>query len=80
MAKSYSYFMHIFTFEIPDNFIKPSMRGLRLCAPSFLKLLWFAHRYVCVSVCVSTPKCKYLCISNYTYVFECNRTSNSQIA
>ena len=32
-------------------------RGLRLCAPGFLKLFWFAHQYVvCVCVCVSTPK------------------------
>ena len=28
--------------------------GAGWCMPGFLKLLWFAHWYVCV--CVSTPK------------------------
>ena len=33
---------------------KAGMRGQRLHAPGFLKLLWFVHRYVCVRafVCV----------------------------
>ena len=32
-------------------FFKPGACSLWLCAPGFLKLLWFARRYVCVSVC-----------------------------
>ena len=30
---------------------KPGARGQRPHASGFLKLLWFAHQYVCVSVC-----------------------------
>ena len=35
---------------------KPGMRDLWPCVPGLLKLLWFMHRYVCVSVCVSALK------------------------
>ena len=35
-----------------DQIFKPGMRGLRLRTPGFLKLLWFTHWYVCVSVCL----------------------------
>ena len=31
---------------------KLGARGRRPCVPGFLKLLWFAHRYVCLSVCM----------------------------
>ena len=31
--------------------IKPGARGRRPRAPGFLKLLWFARRYVCMFVC-----------------------------
>ena len=34
---------------------KPGARGRRPLAPGFLKLLWFARRYVCVCVCVCPP-------------------------
>ena len=30
---------------------KLAMSGLRPHAPGFLKLLWLAHQYVCLSVC-----------------------------
>ena len=32
--------------------VKPGARGRRPRAPGFLKLLWFARRYVCVCMCV----------------------------
>ena len=32
------------------KFLKPGVCSRRLCAPGFLKLLWFVCRYVCVSV------------------------------
>ena len=32
---------------------KPGTCSLQPCMSGFLKLLWFAHWYVCVSVCVS---------------------------
>ena len=38
-----------------NNIIKPGARG-RTRAPGFLKLLWFACRYVCMCVYVSAPE------------------------
>ena len=35
---------------------KPGVRGQRLCAPGFLKLLWSTCQYACVCVCVSAPR------------------------
>ena len=49
--------MSFFTTHI---LFKPGARGQRPRAPGFLKLLWFAHQYscvcVCLSVCVSVPE------------------------
>ena len=33
---------------------KPGTHGLWSRMPGFLKLLWFAHRYVCAYVCLSS--------------------------
>ena len=38
--------------ETFSSIIKPGARSRRPRAPGFLKLLWFARRYVCVCVCV----------------------------
>ena len=42
-----------FTYPGRKGFVKPSACGLWQCSPGFLKLLWFARRYVCLSVCLS---------------------------
>ena len=38
------------------NFYTRCMQAAGPSAPGFLKLLWFVHQYVCVSVYVSTPE------------------------
>ena len=35
-----------------NELFKPGACGLRLHMPGFLKLLWFACRYMCVCVCL----------------------------
>ena len=42
--------------SIQQQDILNQTRGGRSRAPGFLKLLWFTCRYVCLSVCVSTPE------------------------
>ena len=46
--------------SIPCTVFKPGARVLRPRAPGFLKLLWFARRYVCVCVCMCVCLC--LCV------------------
>ena len=38
------------------NVFKPGAHGRRPRVRGFLKLLWFARRYVCLCVCVSAPE------------------------
>ena len=43
--------MNYLTVISSKKIFKPGTRGQRPHAPGFLKLLWFARRYACVSVC-----------------------------
>ena len=57
------------TYNSRFSFFKLGAHGQRLRAPGFLKLLWFARWYVCVSLCVHPQGHYYYFIILYYYQF-----------
>ena len=49
--------------ELAADIFKPGACGLWPRALGFLKLLWFARRYVCVYVCECVCVCVCVCVS-----------------